>query len=113
MPFPAATIAGPPSVTGFPLLPLGPGVIITTKAVNVLVGPMALPAAHIGSIIKPHGNPVNPKMPGFNPICAASVVATGSPTVFVAGLPMARISSTCSCGQHFVTFGVPNVLVGP
>lgn len=110
--FPAATVAGPASVTGFPLNPLGPGVILSGNP-TVLIGPSALPAARVGSIVKPHGNPIDRRQPGFNPICSASVIATGSPTVLVGGLPMARITSMCSCGQHKVTFGVPTVLVGP
>ena len=113
MPFPAAQVGLPESVCiGFPVAPLGFGTILT-GAPTVLVGKSALPAAFVGSMIKPHGNPVNPKMPGFNMVCAAATIIIGSPTVLVSGLPMARITSKCSCGQHSVGLGEPTVLVGP
>lgn len=112
MPFPAAVVGLPACVTGFPLPPLGPGTILDGVP-NVLVGPAALPAAIFGSLVSPHGNPVNPKMPGYNPLCADAMIDFGSPTVYCGGFPMARVTSTLLCGQHVVSLGIPTVMVGP
>jgi uncharacterized Zn-binding protein involved in type VI secretion len=107
--FPVAAVGIPASVTGFPLAPLGPGTIVM-GAVKTLVG--GLPVATVASAISPHGNPVNPKQPGFNPACAAAVIASGIPNVLVEFKPIAHVGSICTCGQHTVSLGIPNVLVG-
>jgi uncharacterized Zn-binding protein involved in type VI secretion len=112
MPSPAAVLTIPASVIGFPLPPLGPGMPIVGAPTVMIEGKVA---AHVGSLIKPHGNPKNPKMPGFNPTCAAAVITPigSSPNVMVEGKFLGRIGSKCSCGQHFVTLGAPTVMVGP
>lgn len=108
MPFPIATVGIPASVIGFP----PPPGMIALGAVTVRAGPNAMPVAHQGSLVTIHGNPYNPKAPGFNPICAAAVVMTGVPNILVEGKPVAYVNAPCTCCQHFVAIGVPNIMVG-
>lgn len=108
MPVPIASVGIPASVNGFPP---PPGVIID-GAQTVRVGPAGLPVAYVGSAITIHGNPENPKAPGFNPVCAAAVIAEGIPNILVEYRPVAMLGAPCTCGQHFVTEGIPNVYVG-
>lgn len=71
------------------------------------------PAATIGSIVTPHGNPHNPKAPGFNPKCAVATIVEGTPTIMVEGKPLAYITAKCSCGYHQIAaIGSPTVHVG-
>ena len=109
MPVPIACVGLPASVNGFPE---PPGVVIE-GASSVRVGPSGLPVATFGSLITIHGNPYNPKAPGFNPECAESFIADSIPNILVEGKPVAMLGAACSCGQHFVTEGIPNVYVGP
>ena len=73
-----------------------------------------LPVALLGSQCTYHGNPNNPKAPGFNPLCAHSAVTKGSPTVYVEGVPVARLGDVTLCG-HFILgpSAAPNIIVGP
>jgi uncharacterized Zn-binding protein involved in type VI secretion len=114
MPAPAAAQSLLNSVTGFPIPPVGPGEPVIGPF-TVTVGPENLFAATVGTFVTPHGNPFNPYMPGLNPRCFFTTIAmTGSsPTVYVEGKPMARIGSMCACGQHYVSLGIPTVMVGP
>lgn len=90
----------------------GPSGFVTSQTPTVLID--GRPAATIGSIVSPHGNPSNPKAPGFNPKCAHAVVTTGVGNILVEGRPIATLASLCSCGFHFVQLaGSPTVQVGP
>jgi uncharacterized Zn-binding protein involved in type VI secretion len=109
MPVPIASVGIPASVNGFP----PPPGVIAIGASTVRVGPSGLPVATFGSLVTYHGNPDNPKAPGFNPECAASFIADSIPNIIVEGEPVAMLGAACSCGQHFVTEGIPNVYVGP
>jgi uncharacterized Zn-binding protein involved in type VI secretion len=109
MPVPIASVGIPASVKGFPL----PPGVVAIGAATVRVGPGALPVATVGSLVTYHGNPNNPKAPGFNPKCAAATIAKGIPNILVEGRPVAMLGAPCTCGQHFVTEGIPNVYVGP
>jgi uncharacterized Zn-binding protein involved in type VI secretion len=40
------------------------------------------------------------------------VVAKGVPNILVEGKPVTHLGAVCSCGQHFVVIGSPNVYVG-
>ena len=72
------------------------------------------PVLTIGATVSTHGNPYNPKAPGFNPPCAAAVISTGSMKVLVNGRPMAHINSLCTCGLHKMQLvGAQKTLVGP
>lgn len=108
MTFPIATVAIPASVVGFPP---PPGQIVI-GATTVLAGQQMLPVAQLGSLVSVHGNPYNPKAPGFNPTCAAALVAQGIPNILVEGKPVAYVNAPCTCRQHYVAIGIPNVLVG-
>lgn len=103
---PIATVGIPSSILGFP----PPPGVIALGAPTVRVN--GLPVAHVGSLVTIHGNPYNPKAPGFNPVCAAAVIAKGIPNIIVEGKPVAMLGAPCSCGQHFVVIGSPNVYVG-
>ncbi len=105
---PIASVGIPESIKGFPL----PPGVIALGATTVRVGTKALPVAHVGSLVTIHGNPTNPKAPGYNPECAKAKVAKGIPNILVEGKPVAMLGAPCTCGQHFVVIGVPNVYVG-
>jgi uncharacterized Zn-binding protein involved in type VI secretion len=109
MPVPIASVGIPASVMGFP----PPPGVIALGAETVRVGPAGLPVAFVGSLVTIHGNPENPKAPGFNPACAAAVIAEGIPNILVEWRPVGMLGAPCTCGQHFVTEGIPNVYVGP
>jgi uncharacterized Zn-binding protein involved in type VI secretion len=71
------------------------------------------PVLTIGSPVSVHGNPSNPRAPGFNPPCAASVILSGATRVLVNGRPMAYIGSMCTCGLHQMALvGAATVKVG-
>ena len=71
------------------------------------------PVLTVGAKVSSHGNPNNPKAPGFNPPCAASTISVGSATVMVNGKPMAHIGSICTCGLHKMQLvGATTVKVG-
>jgi len=87
-----------------------PGFVTSTNPTVMIEG---RPAATIGSVVSPHGNPFNPMAPGFNPVCAHATVLTGINNILVEGRPIATIGSLCSCGLHFVQLaGAPTVQVG-
>ena len=109
MPRPIASVGIPSSVMGFP----EPPGVVAIGAQTVRVGPSGLPVATVGSLTTVHGNPYNPKAPGYNPKCAAATIAEGIPNILVEGKPVAMLGAPCTCGQHFVTEGIPNVYVGP
>lgn len=109
MPVPIASVGIPSSINGFP----HPPGVIAIGAQTVRVGPSSLPVATVGSLVTYHGNPNNPKAPGFNPKCASATIARGIPNILVEGRPVAMLGAPCTCGQHFVTQGVLNVYVGP
>jgi uncharacterized Zn-binding protein involved in type VI secretion len=94
--------------------PLGQGrLTVMPFAMNVLAG--GLPVAVVGTGAPPHGNPINPLMPGYNPMCFESEVVEGIPTILVNNLPVALagpMGSLTTCG-HWVNFPNPVVLKNP
>lgn len=73
-----------------------------------------LPVALLGSKCIWHGNPINPKAPGYNPLCAQSFVTKGSSTVYVEGVPVARLGDVTLCGHYILgPSAAPNIQVGP
>ena len=109
MPVPIASVGIPGSINGYP----EPPGAIAIGAQTVRVGPDSLPVATVGSLITYHGNPDSKKGDGYNPECAAATIAKGIPNILVEGRPVAMLGAPCTCKQHFVTIGVPNVYVGP
>jgi uncharacterized Zn-binding protein involved in type VI secretion len=107
----AAKVAIPASITGFPLPPLGPGMVEIGATTVMIEGS---PAARVGDLTTPHGNPVNPKMPGFNVECDIAVLTPigSSTTVWIEGKPAARLGTMCSCMQHKVTIAATTVTIG-
>lgn len=55
-----------------------------------------------------HVSAITPHPAG--PTHKASVTTTGSPTVFVEGMPVLRVGSTSTCG-HPIIIGSPNIEV--
>lgn len=108
MPFPITTVAIPASIVGFP----PPPGMVAIGAATVFAGPKQMPVAHQGSLVTIHGNPYNPKAPGYNPVCAAAKIMVGVPNVLVEGKPIAYVNAPCTCCQHYVALGIPNVIVG-
>jgi uncharacterized Zn-binding protein involved in type VI secretion len=88
-----------------------PGLLATVPgAGSVLI--MGLPVATVGTQCTYHGNPNNPRAPGYNTVCAKSFVVEGIPTILVEGKPIAiagRLGSLTTCG-HFA-FVSPNTTV--
>jgi len=109
MSVPIAVVGIPSSIAGFP----PPPGTIAVGAATVRAGPSGLPVATVGSLTTIHGNPYDPKAPGYNPVCAAATISQGIPNIMVEGRPVAMLGAACTCGQHFVTQGIPNVYVGP
>ena len=68
--------------------------------------------------IPAHGNPRNPKAPGFNPPCAhATIVSNCIPNILVEGKPLAvagppGVGSLLSCGHVVLGPGVSTIRVG-
>jgi uncharacterized Zn-binding protein involved in type VI secretion len=84
------------------LAPAGEGFVMATVT---KVTCEYLPVAKVGDMVSPHGNFSNPRMPGYNPMCAKAYIVEGSPTVMVEGKPMALagpMGSLLSCG-HWLT----------
>lgn len=98
---------------------LAPGGIgkVTAKS-TVFAGKAMRPVATLGDLITPHGNFTNPKMPGFNPTCASSVISNKTiSNVLVNGKPVAvsgpiAVGSVTTCTHVVVGPGIPTVLVG-
>lgn len=116
MPLPLA-LAGQTTtdVVGVPGTLVAPlGVVISTPASTVRAGKAGLPVAKVADLITIHGNPYNPKAPGYQPLCAHSQIAR-SPvaTIYVEGVPIAPITSVCTCGHYVLFDGDPTILVGP
>lgn len=101
----------PASITGFPLPPLGPGTVPMGAPTVMIEGMMA---ARVGDMVTPHGNPINPKMPGFNPPCASATLGPigSSTTVIIQGKPAARLMTMCTCMKHKVTIAATTVMIG-
>ena len=81
------------------LAPYGPGYVMAVVGTVICEG---LPVAKVGDPVSPHGNFDKPKLPGFNPVCAAAVIVEGAPTILVNGRPMAvagPLGSLASCGH--------------
>jgi len=62
------------------------------------------PVATELSDVTPHGNFSNPHAPGFNPLCADSVIVSGAPRVLAGPehLGVAFDPAECTCGFHLV-----------
>jgi uncharacterized Zn-binding protein involved in type VI secretion len=110
MPAPVTCVGDPTDPEFLEVGTLGP---VLTGATTVMAE--GRPVATAGSFVGPHGNPVNPKAPGYNPICAESALFPGVATVLVEGRPIATLTtSICNCMLHTVTYiGAPTVIVGP
>jgi len=115
MPLPIA-LAGQTTtdIAGVPGTLVGPMGVIIPYAKTVRAGKSNLPVATVAADVTIHGNPDKPKAPGFNPSCAHSKVAI-SPvsTVYVEGVPIAPITSKCTCGHYVLFDGDPTILIGP
>ena len=94
--------------------PLGLGKLaVMPFAMNVRAG--GLPVAVLGTGALPHGNPINPLMPGYNLKCFEAEIVEGIPTILVNNLPVAmagKEGSLLDCG-HWVNFPNPKVLANP
>jgi hypothetical protein len=96
-----------------------PGTILPTPALTprpVTVG-KGLEIATVGFNISSHGNPIDPLLPGYNPMCAkATIGTTPIARVTVNGKPVAIAEPTgkclCTCGHIVLGPGAPNVTVG-
>lgn len=89
----------------------GPPGIVATITPKVLMESFAV--CTVGSPVTSHGNPYNPKAPGFNPPCAAAFVNLGVPKILVEGKPAAYLGSTLTCGLHFMeTIGATRSFYG-
>jgi uncharacterized Zn-binding protein involved in type VI secretion len=98
-------------ITGQPGTLVGPQGALLATSPTVFAG--GLPVATLGTAVATHGNPFNPKAPGYNPECAETEVAVSNyPNILVQGEPIAHLGSVCFCG-HFIINGIPNILVGP
>ena len=60
-----------------------------------------------GILVGLQGSKITPHAP-FKGLHKNAMVTDGSPTVFVEGLPVARVSSGNSCGHHMIQ-GSPDV----
>ena len=78
----------------------------------VIAGKAKRLVATIADPLKPHGNPVNPKLKGYNKTCACAVIKTGSTTVLVNNKPVAWIGSVCTCTHYLIGPGEPTIMVG-
>jgi uncharacterized Zn-binding protein involved in type VI secretion len=84
--------------------PLGIGIVVAPGAPTVRAE--GLPVATVGTMTSEHGNPYWPKLPGFNPVCASSIIVEGIMNVLVEGKPIAfaagpKDGSLTTCG-HWV-----------
>ena len=93
--------------------PAPPGFVILGAAT---VRAQGLPVATFGSKVMFHGNPTNPKAPGFNPMCAKTIiVAKVAVTVMVEGKPAAIAGPkgiVCGCGHFLLVSPCVTVMVG-
>jgi len=80
------------------------GAIISTPQFTVFVN--GIFASVIGAPVTPH-----PPCPVPSPPHCAAVVVSGSPTVFISGIPATRIGDADSCG-HVRASGSPTVFIG-
>lgn len=86
---------------GSKTMPLyGPSGMVKPMTKTVLVE--GRPIACWGDPVTTHGNPYNPKKPGFNPPCACATVAEGAPTVLAYGRMIAHMHSELTCMLHFL-----------
>lgn len=96
------------------LPPLGFGEIVGESTVIA----EGRPVATVGMAVTSHGNPVNPKLPGYNPTCASAVVTgfKSAYNVLVNGKPAAVVGAgggtMFSCTHYCVGPGAPTVIVG-
>lgn len=111
---PIATGTDLTDIPGVPKTLVGPPGKIIPIITTVLAH--GRPVATVGATIPTHGNPYNPKLPGFNPPCAAATITKGIPNVLVGGRPVAVANpltgSICSCGHIVAGPGDPTVIVG-
>lgn len=118
MPLPIA-LAGQTTtdIAGVPGTLVGPVGVVIPYAKTVRAGKAGLPVATVAADITIHGNPNNPKAPGFNPLCAHAKIAISTAftvtTVYVEGVPIAPITSVCTCGHYVLFDGDPTILIGP
>jgi uncharacterized Zn-binding protein involved in type VI secretion len=116
MSFPVA-VAGdlndPVGITGRLVPPMAP---IYAKSSTVLAE--GKPVLTVGATAMRHGNPTNPKAPGFNPPCAhATVVGNTISNILVEGKPLAiagppGTGSVLSCSHVIQGPGAQTIRVG-
>jgi len=99
------------------LMPNGLGKILGGP--NQTVRAAGRPIATLDSIVSVHGNPVDPKLPGYNPECATSTLSEiqASATVLVMGLPVAVSApgmngTIATCSHYCFTSLAPTILIG-
>jgi len=83
-------------------------------AISTVIGPTGLPA-HVyanGIPVECKGNPVAPHTIPAGPVCVphSAVINVGSSTVFVGGIPLARVGDSTDSGA--IIAGSPNVFAG-
>jgi uncharacterized Zn-binding protein involved in type VI secretion len=86
---------------------------------NATVTAQGKPIATVATAVTPHGNFTDPKLPGFNPKCATSLLSEVhcSPTVLICGKPAAVASpgqqgTMADCTHYAFSSSVPTVLIG-
>jgi hypothetical protein len=117
MPRVVATNADTTDVPGMPGRLVAPLALIQSITPTVLAN--WKPVLTRGAIVPTHGNPYNPRAPGFNPPCAAALVKSNViENILVEGKPLAvrgpvGVGSICTCGHVVLGPGAPTVLAGP
>jgi uncharacterized Zn-binding protein involved in type VI secretion len=89
------------------------GMLAVNPGANT-VRAMGLPVATVATTATIHGNPTNPKLSGYNPICGKAVVVEGIPTILVEGKPVALagpLGSLMSCGHWVMLSPAATVIV--
>lgn len=112
---PIATATDLTDIPGVPKTLVGPPGKIIPLITTVLAH--GRPVLTLGATVTTHGNPYNPKLPGFNPPCAAAtILGKVVPNVLVSGKPVAVANpltgSVCTCGHIVAGPGDPTILVG-
>jgi len=92
------------------LPPLGLGVVVGAHTVVA----QGRPVATVLDKVTPHGNPDNPKLPGYNPTCACAILTgfNAAYTVFAEGRPLALMGTMASCTHYVVGPCAPTVICG-
>ena len=99
-----------------------PGELVGPMIPFVSITPTVLaegkPVLTLGAKIARHGNPDNPKLPGWNPACKASTITLKTiPGILVQGKPIAvagsGVGSAAACTHYVNGPGALTVLASP